>query len=91
MNLLEDYKIGIKYVVFIQVIQHNKVDNFFQSKDNKFIASGSTDGKICIFDEAQGKLIHTAHTQNVRSIEISPNNKLVVTASNDGFVKLFNV
>ncbi|XP_047506548.1 WD repeat-containing protein 61-like isoform X2 [Pieris napi] len=64
-----------------------------KSKDSKYIASGTVDGNICIFDETQGKLIHTveAHTKDVRSIEFSPNSKLVVTASNDGFVKLFNV
>ena len=65
----------------------------FQSNNSKYIASGSVDGSVHIFNVSQSKLIHTieAHTQTVRSVEFSPNSKLLLTASNDGNVKLFDV
>ncbi|XP_068622650.1 superkiller complex protein 8-like isoform X2 [Battus philenor] len=64
----------------------------FSSSDGKYICSGAVDGTVCIFDVSQGKLIHTteAHTQTVRSVAFSKNSQLFVTASNDGFVNVYN-
>lgn len=59
----------------------------------KFVASGAMDGIINVFDVATGKLVHTleGHALPVRSLCFSPNSQLLLTASDDGQIKIYDV
>jgi WD40 repeat protein len=66
---------------------------FFQSPDGKYIACGATDGIINIFDMTTGKLMHTleGHAMTIRSLCFSPDSQLLITASDDGHIKMYDV
>ena len=65
----------------------------FQSPDGKFVASGAMDGIINVFDVATGKLVHTleGHALSIRSLTFSQNSQLLLTASDDGQIKIYDV
>jgi WD repeat-containing protein 61 len=64
-----------------------------QSPDGRHIASGAIDGIISVFDVASGKLVHTleGHAMPIRSLAFSPDSQLLLTASDDGHMKLYDV
>jgi WD repeat-containing protein 61 len=54
---------------------------------------GATDGIVNIFDVAGNKLWHTleGHAMPIRSLCFSPDSQLLLTASDDGHMKLYDV
>ena len=73
------------------------------SPDGKQIVSGSNDGTICLWDATSGELFGTppkndprpvasviGHTSGVSSVTFSPNGKLIVSASYDGTLCLWD-
>lgn len=64
-----------------------------QSPDGKYIATGAIDGIINIFDVAAGKVAQTleGHAMSVRSLCFSPDSQMLLTASDDGHMKLYDV
>src|SRR5262249_46052105 len=61
------------------------------SPDDRWIASGSQNGKVTIWDAASGRkrLSFPAHANHVRSVAFSPDGHLLATASWDGTVKVW--
>ena len=64
-----------------------------QSPDGRFVASGAMDGIINVFDVATGKLVHTleGHAMPIRSLAFSHSSQLLLTASDDGQIKIYDV
>ena len=65
----------------------------FQSPDGKYVASGATDGIINVFDVASAKLLHTleGHAMQIRSLTFSPDSQRLLTGSDDGQMKIYDV
>jgi WD repeat-containing protein 61 len=51
------------------------------------------DGIINVFDVATGKLVHTleGHAMPIRSLAFSHSSQLLLTASDDGQIKIYDV
>lgn len=64
-----------------------------QSPNNKWIASGSYDGFIKLFDVETGKLSQTleGHAMPIRSLAFSPDSQYLITGSDDYHIKVYQV
>ena len=76
---------------FCQIVANGPF--FLQSPDGKYIASGATDGIINVFDVATSKLLHTleGHAMQIRSLTFSPDSQRLLTGSDDGQMKIYDV
>ena len=65
----------------------------FQSPDGKYVASGAIDGIINVFDVSSAKLLHTleGHAMQIRSLTFSPDSQRLLTGSDDGQMKIYDV
>jgi WD repeat-containing protein 61 len=57
------------------------------------LACGSIDGFVNIFDIQASKLLHSfeGHAMPIRSIAFAPNSQVLCTASDDNYIKVFDV
>lgn len=63
------------------------------SHNGKYIATGSIDRSIIIWDKKSGKEIRILHhhVKSIRALHFSPDDKHILSASNDNTVKLTNI
>ncbi|MEX2213794.1 MAG: SUMF1/EgtB/PvdO family nonheme iron enzyme [Phycisphaeraceae bacterium] len=62
------------------------------SFDGRYVAAGGAKGEIAVFDiEATGTVFkHSGHTAYVNAVAFSPNGKLLATAGDDHWVKIWD-
>lgn len=63
------------------------------SPNGRFLASGSLDNTVILWNIESGKQIRSfsGHTKRLRSVEFSPDGKQLLTASKDNTAKIFEV
>lgn len=61
------------------------------SANGKFLAAGSTEGTLYIFDLQANRLLHAieAHGKPIRAVLFSPNSAMLASASEDGTIRLY--
>jgi WD40 repeat protein len=70
------------------------VNSIVVSLDGKYIASGSHDRTICVWDAETGEAVLKSlygHTDSVISVSFSPNGMCIASASFDGTIRLWDV
>ncbi|MCA9065962.1 MAG: WD40 repeat domain-containing protein, partial [Planctomycetaceae bacterium] len=61
------------------------------SPDGKFLASGSIDNQVCVYDlDSKKRLWTLSHSDHVVSVSWHPTRDLLASSSNDGVVKVWN-
>lgn len=70
----------------------NSVRCVAYSPDGRWIASGSTDWTVIVWDAHTGAVRHvlTGHAETVNSVAFSPDGRLILTASKDKTVRLWD-
>ncbi len=63
------------------------------SWDGKYLAVGDDKGIVRLLDFARFELLQTinAHTKRVRDLDFGPDNKMLVTVGEDGFIRFWNI
>ena len=73
--------------------QNRFVYSVSYSSNGKYIACGTTNGTVALFDAESGKVLgqFDGHKLPVRSVCFSPDSKCLYTASDDGFIHIYDV
>ncbi|CAD7672716.1 unnamed protein product [Nyctereutes procyonoides] len=79
--------------VNISGVERKFILSITYSPDGMYLTSGAIDGAINIFDIATGKLQHTLEglVIPIRSLTFSLASQLLVTTSDDGYIKIYDV
>jgi WD40 repeat protein len=79
--------------VYVQFGHNNKITSISFSKDGKYIATGSEDRTIKLWDILTGREIRTilGHSDKINSILFSPDSRYIASASSDNTIKIFEI
>lgn len=82
-----------KAEVFVQLGHSEGINSVSFSPDGRYLASGSSDNTIKLWDVSNGQELQTfeGHSQPVNSISYSPDGRYLASGSRDGTVKLWDV
>jgi len=79
--------------VYVQFGHHKEITSISFSKDGKYIATGSEDRTIKLWDILTGREIRTilGHSDKINSILFSPDSRYIASASSDNTIKIFEI
>ena len=79
-------------IPFIARLHDRPVWRFAYAPDGKTIACGSENGRIAVYDTANGQEIAQlrGHTDRLRSLTYAPDSKTIACGSSDGSVSLYD-
>ncbi|MDW7973025.1 MAG: caspase family protein [Thermodesulfovibrio sp.] len=79
--------------IFLQLGHSKDVTSVFFSPDGKYIASGSRDKTVKLWEVSSGKNIRTfiGHSDYIYSVAFSPDGKYIASGSHDTTIKLWEV
>lgn len=79
--------------LILQTGHSQKVEAIVFSPDNRWVASGSFDNTIKIWELESGRELRslTGHSGAIKSLACSPDGKLLASGSNDGTVRIWEV
>lgn len=87
-----DVQSGAKIKLFTN--HDSDIRNFFTSYDGKFFILSTKLNSIYIYEISSGSLIRkisSKHTDNINSLQLSTDNRLLITTSNDYTSKIFEL
>jgi WD40 repeat protein len=82
-KVVKVFNVAQKTIVFKIEWHQGRVDHLKFDNQNKYLATGGMDGKVCLWSSSTGKLLYTLphYNDSVSCLEFSPSNKRFASGS----------